>query len=98
VARVLFSVNKYTRDDGDRVEIMRIDARQQDEQVERVRRLRERRSRSAVDAHLAAIEKAARGTGNLLPVLKAALADYVTIGECCNVLRAVFGEYRPTEG
>ena len=96
--RVIVGVNKYTRDDGDRVEIMRIDARQQDEQVERVRRLRERRSNAAVDAHLAGIEKAARGTDNLLPVLKAALADYVTIGECCNVLRTVFGEYRPTEG
>ena len=96
--RVIVGVNKYTRDDGDRVEIMRIDARQQDEQVERVRRLRERRSKAAVDAHLAGIEKAARGTDNLLPVLKAALADYVTIGECCNVLRTVFGEYRPTEG
>jgi hypothetical protein len=29
--------------------------------------------------------------------LKAALADYVTIGECCRVLRAVFGEYQPGE-
>ena len=29
--------------------------------------------------------------------LKAALADYVTIGECCSVLRGVFGEYRPGE-
>ena len=28
---------------------------------------------------------------------KAALADYVTIGECCRVLRGVFGEYRPGE-
>jgi hypothetical protein len=32
-----------------------------------------------------------------LPPLKAALADYVTIGECCEVLRGVFGEYRPNE-
>jgi hypothetical protein len=32
-----------------------------------------------------------------MPVLKQALADYVTIGECCRVLRGVFGEYRPGE-
>ncbi|MEA2656979.1 MAG: hypothetical protein QOI23_2344, partial [Chloroflexota bacterium] len=43
-------------------------------------------------------ERAARGSDNLMPPLKAALADYVTIGECCTVLRGVFGEYRPTDG
>jgi hypothetical protein len=32
-----------------------------------------------------------------MPPLKAALADYVTIGECCRTLRGVFGEYRPQE-
>jgi hypothetical protein len=32
-----------------------------------------------------------------MPPLKAALADYATIGECCSVLRRVWGEYRPPE-
>jgi hypothetical protein len=32
-----------------------------------------------------------------MPLLKAALADYITIGECCTVLRGVFGEYRQGE-
>jgi methylmalonyl-CoA mutase N-terminal domain/subunit len=50
-----------------------------------------------VEQHLAELERAARGTDNLMLPLKAALADYVTIGECCSVLRAVFGEYRPGE-
>ena len=47
--------------------------------------------------HLAALDQAARGSDNLMPPLKAALADYVTIGECCRVLRGVFGEYHPRE-
>jgi methylmalonyl-CoA mutase N-terminal domain/subunit len=50
-----------------------------------------------VDRRLAEIERAARGTDNLMVPLKAALADYVTIGECCAVLRGVFGEYQPGE-
>jgi methylmalonyl-CoA mutase, N-terminal domain len=96
-SRVVVGVNKYAKADGDRVEIMKISPRRQQEQIEAVRRLRSRRSTATVEAHLAAIESAARGTGNLMPVLKAALADYLTIGECCTVLRRVFGEYRPTE-
>jgi methylmalonyl-CoA mutase N-terminal domain/subunit len=94
-SRVVVGVNKYARDDADKVEIMRIDPRQQAEQTSKLQKLRARRSQPAVDRHLGEIETAARGSANLLPVLKSALADYVTIGECCDVLRAVFGEYRP---
>jgi len=43
------------------------------------------------------VDRVARGMDNLMIPLKAALADYVTIGECCAVLRGVFGEYRPGE-
>jgi len=95
--RVVVGMNKYVKDDADKVEIMRISPHGQEQQIDAVRRLRSRRSGDVVERHLRAIEQAARGTDNLLPVLKAALADYVTIGECCSVLRGVFGEYRPTE-
>jgi methylmalonyl-CoA mutase N-terminal domain/subunit len=95
--RVVVGVNKYVTGDADRVDIMRISPHQQQEQIESLRALRSRRPKGTVERHLAAIQRAARARENLMPVLKAALADYVTIGECCAVLRGVFGEYRPTE-
>ena len=96
-SRVVVGVNKYARDDADKVEITRLDPQQQEEQARKLAQLRSRRPKAVVEKHMVDIESAARGTDNLLPVLKAALADYVTIGECCAVLRGVFGEYRPTE-
>ena len=96
-ARTVVGMNKYVTGDADKIEIMRISPHGQEQQIEALREVRSRRPKDVVDGHLAAIENAARGTDNLLPVLKAALADYVTIGECCSVLRRVFGEYRPTE-
>ncbi len=78
-------------------EIMKISPRHQVAQARALKKLRARRSQATVDRRLADIEKAARGTENLMPPLKAALADYVTIGECCRVLRGVFGEYHPGE-
>ncbi len=36
----------------------------------------------------------ARGEGNLLHPIRAALADYASIGEVCGAMRDVFGEYR----
>ena len=95
--RVVVGVNKFAADDADKVEIMRIGPQHQEEQARALARLRAKRPKDVVDRHLAAIGEAARGTQNLMPVLKAALADYVTIGECCAVLRGVFGEYRPVE-
>jgi methylmalonyl-CoA mutase N-terminal domain/subunit len=95
--RVVVGVNRFAGSDADHVEIMKISPRHQAAQARALARLRLRRPKEVLDRHRAAIEKAARGTDNLMPPLKAALADYVTIGECCAVLRGVFGEYRPTE-
>jgi methylmalonyl-CoA mutase, N-terminal domain len=96
-SRVVVGVNRYAEKDGNKVEIMKVGPRHQEEQVRALARLRAQRTGEVVERHLAAIGEAARGRANIMPVLKAALADYVTIGECCHVLRSVFGEYRPTE-
>src|SRR5947207_11623238 len=95
--RVIVGLNRYTETDARPVEIMRISARQQAAQARALKKLRAGRSKAAVARHLADLERAARGNDNLMPPLKAALADYVTIGECCRVLRGVFGEYHPGE-
>src|SRR3989449_7930333 len=95
--RVVVGVNRYTETASAPVEIMKISPRHQDAQARALKKRRAGRSQAAVDRRLAELERAARGTDNLMPPLKAALADYVTVGECCRVLRGVFGEYRPGE-
>ena len=64
-------------------------------QVERVRRLRHERDAAAVDAALGAVADAARGTANVLVPMREALRVRATLGEVSDVLRSVFGEYRP---
>jgi methylmalonyl-CoA mutase N-terminal domain/subunit len=95
--RVVVGVNRFESADSDAVEIMKISPRHQAAQARALGRLRASRPKGTLERHQAAIEKAARGTENLLPPLKAALADYITIGECCDVLRGVFGEYQPSQ-
>ena len=53
------------------------------------------RDQSAVDAALADVEAAARGTQNLLVPMKVALARMATLGEVSDVLREVFGVFQP---
>jgi len=95
--RAVVGVNRYTETQARPVDIMKIGPRHQVAQTRALKKLRARRSHATVERHLAELEGAARGSENLMPVLKAALADYVTIGECCAVLRGVFGEYLPGE-
>ena len=83
--------------DADAVEIMRISPRHQVAQARALKRLRAQRFLVCSNATERRSSGPRAGPTNLMPVLKAALADYVTIGECCAVLRGVFGEYRPRE-
>jgi methylmalonyl-CoA mutase, N-terminal domain len=64
-------------------------------QVTRLQELRANRDAEAVRRGLDAVEAAARGTTNLLPPMKEALRARATLGELSDVLRGVFGEYRP---
>ncbi len=95
--RVVVGVNRYTNNAEDKVEITKVGPRHQAAQARALKRLRASRDQGTVARRLADIENGARGTENLMPPLKAALADYVTIGECCAVLRKVWGEYHSPE-
>jgi len=71
-----------------------------DPSIETVRTefLRDWRASRAVrpwEAAMADVERAARGTDNLVPPILAALVARATLGEVCDALRAVFGVHQP---
>jgi methylmalonyl-CoA mutase N-terminal domain/subunit len=94
-SRLVVGVNAFAEDRGEPPEVFPVDVAQQARQAERVRELKAARDQSGVDAALADVESAARGTQNLLVPMKVALARRVTLGEVADVLRGVFGVYRP---
>jgi methylmalonyl-CoA mutase N-terminal domain/subunit len=94
-SRVVVGVNRFVAEDDHQPELQRISEEEVAMQVARVRELRATRDQAAVDAALAAVDAAARGTVNLLPPMKEALRAQATLGEVSDVLRGVFGEHRP---
>jgi methylmalonyl-CoA mutase, N-terminal domain len=93
---VLVGVNEYVEDAGDvEVEILKIDPNTEQEQVARLKAFKENRDQEAVAKRLQDLREVAGGSGNLLYPLKDALRDRATLGEVCNVMREVFGEYKP---
>jgi methylmalonyl-CoA mutase, N-terminal domain len=95
--RVIVGVNRFASERSGELEITRVGPKHQEDQIAALRRLRAERDGAAVEAALGRLEAAARGTGNLMYPLKEALSAYATIGECCDRLRAVFGEYQPPD-
>jgi methylmalonyl-CoA mutase N-terminal domain/subunit len=93
--RVVVGVNRFEDPDERPIELQNLGADEVARQVERLRRLRAERDAATVSAALAAVEETAAGTQNLLPPIKEALRVRATLGEVSDVLRRVFGEYRP---
>jgi len=89
-------VNRYVEEDGEvDVEVLRIDPNTEREQVGRLQAFKQNRDQELVDRRLQDLRGVAEGSGNLLYPLKDALRDRATLGEVCNVMREVFGEYKP---
>ena len=66
-------------------------------QAARLARLRQERAKEPVAAALSALKTAAEGSENVLYPLRDALRADATLGEVCDALRDVWGEYEPGE-
>jgi methylmalonyl-CoA mutase, N-terminal domain len=96
--RVIVGVNRYASgaDDDPSMDLHTVDESMRERQFERLAELRESRDNAGVERALADLRAAAEGSDNLLYPAREALANLATVGEVSDVLRAVFGEYRPS--
>ena len=74
-------------------QLLQVDPQLQAEQVARVRTLKAQREPARVHALLGDLAQAARGDVNLMPLILCCVENDVTLGEICDTLRQVFGEY-----
>ncbi|MDQ1373446.1 MAG: methylmalonyl-CoA mutase, N-terminal domain [Actinomycetota bacterium] len=93
--RIIVGVNKFVDEAPTSPDVFPIDPEMQRQQAARTSKLKTERDQSAVDAALADITAAARGTQNLMVPMKEALRRRVTLGEVSDALREVFGVYQP---
>ncbi|MBV9213901.1 MAG: methylmalonyl-CoA mutase [Actinobacteria bacterium] len=91
---IVVGVNEYVTEDVEPVETLRVDPESEREQVERLKAFKADRDQDAVAGRLDELREVARGDGNLLRPIRAALAEHATIGEVCGVMREEFGEYQ----
>jgi methylmalonyl-CoA mutase N-terminal domain/subunit len=93
--RIVVGVNEYVIEEEKRaLKLLKVDPAVRDRQIARLQEVRRRRDNVRVGELLAKLEEAARGSDNLMPVILECVEAYATLGEICDVLRKVFGEYR----
>jgi len=91
--KVIVGVNDFVQSDEPPIEILYIDDSAADTQLEKLAKLKRSRDQDAVQRSLDGLRAAARTTENLMPRILEAVRAYATIGEMCDALRDVWGEY-----
>ncbi|HET8954903.1 MAG TPA: methylmalonyl-CoA mutase family protein, partial [Solirubrobacterales bacterium] len=91
---VIVGVNKFVTDQVDDVDILKVDPEAEQRQLARLAAFKQNRDQAEVDAKLDSLRDVARGEGNLLHPIRAALKANASIGEVCGAMREVFGEYK----
>jgi methylmalonyl-CoA mutase N-terminal domain/subunit len=92
---VVVGVNKFVEDSIEVTDILRVDPQSEHDQVARLKAFKADREAELIKRRLEEVRECARGTDNLLPVLRQALKDRCSLGEVCAAMRDVFGDYRP---
>ncbi len=92
--RVVVGVNKFTTQEDTPLDLLKVDPQVQEEQAAALARIRAQRDNAVVESGLAALKKAAHSEDNLMPHIVEAVKAYATLGEICDTLRGVFGEYQ----
>ena len=94
-ARTIVGVNKFQIENEEPPkDLLKVDASVGERQKAKVEAMKAKRDNEAVKAALADLKKACQDEDeNLMPHILAAVKTYATLGEICNVMREVFGEY-----
>ncbi len=92
---VIVGVNKYRLEEEDPIDILHVDNMAVREgQIKRLKAMRESRDESACQAALAALERGARGRGNLLELAVEAARMRASVGEISSAMERVFGRHK----
>lgn len=92
--RVVIGVNKFLQDAEMPKDLLKVNPAVADNQTEKLKVLQNTRDQRQVADALRNLRKVAQTSQNIMPALIAAVKVYATLGEICDILREVFGEYR----
>jgi len=93
-SKIVVGVNKFKIKEGAPKGLLRVNPKVGRRQVEKLNKLKSERNNEKVKDNLEQLKKTAGTSKNLMPIILDCVRSYATLGEICDVLRNVFGEYR----
>jgi len=91
--QIVVGLNKFQDEEVPPKDLLRVDLGVMESQVAKLKQLKAERDNIAVDSAIGKLKKCAQGSENLMPPITEAVKSYATLGEICDTLREVFGEY-----
>ncbi|MBW1819674.1 MAG: methylmalonyl-CoA mutase family protein [Deltaproteobacteria bacterium] len=91
--RTVVGLNKFQIEEKKPSDLLRVDPAVRISQIENLQMVRAQRDGARVEQLLAELKQVAQTSENLMPAIVGAVKAYATLGEICDVLRSVFGEY-----
>ncbi len=89
--RIVVGTNDFRSEGAAHIDLAKANPELEREQVQRLQALRAKRNQAETDRTLQGLRDRARGTGNLVEGILAAVVAEATIGEISDVMRDVFG-------
>ena len=96
--QVIVGVNAYATDEPIELERLAVDPDIERDQRARLAAVRVNRDAARVSELRSQLESAAKTQTNLMPIILACVENDVTLGEICDTLRGIWGEYQPPVG
>ena len=91
--RIVVGLNRFQVEEEKVTGLLKVNPAVQIAQIENLKKLKSERDGNKVEKLLAALKKGAQGDDNLMPLILESVKAYATLGEICDVLKEVFGEY-----
>ncbi len=92
--RTVVGVNEFQSEDDEEPDLLKIDMKVQENQINYLNEIKQSRNNENVKKSLEKLKKAAEGDDNIMPYIIESVKTYASVGEICNTLRGVFGEYK----
>ncbi|MHA2175939.1 MAG: acyl-CoA mutase large subunit family protein [Candidatus Hodarchaeales archaeon] len=92
--RIIVGVNEFDKDERIEIPLLKIGEEIAERQKKRLEKVKTERDSEEVNSALEKIKKVATTDENLFPYILEAVKTYATVGEICDVLREVFGEWK----
>ncbi|MBN2395511.1 MAG: methylmalonyl-CoA mutase family protein [Candidatus Atribacteria bacterium] len=92
--RVIVGVNQFQSEEEPIKDLLKVNPEIEKKQIKKLQEVRQNRNETEVKEKLSLLKDAAESGKNIMPFILDCVRNYALLGEICNQMREVFGEYK----